>query len=69
MKKLLFVSVCVALLGLMVTSCSKGCKCKIKTDVTGMAPVFEDENMSSKDCKDMQKQLNDEAGMDMYRCN
>ena len=70
MKKLLVLVSAVFMLAAVSTSCNKtGCECYIKTDVTHMAPVFQDENMSKSDCQAKQKELNDEAGIDMYRCN
>lgn len=70
MKKVLAVVSAVLMLAAISTSCNKtGCECYIKTDVTHMAPVFQDESMSKSDCQAKQKELNDEAGIDMYRCN
>ena len=69
MKKVLVLVSAVFMLAVVATSCNKtGCECYIKTDVTHMAPVFQDENMSSSDCKAKQDELNAEAGIDMYRC-
>lgn len=68
MKKLLFLLACTTLLAVCATSCSKGCTCTIKTDITGAAPIFEDENMNADDCAAMEVKLNDEAGMEMYKC-
>lgn len=68
MKKIVSGLACVALLVVCATSCSKGCTCKLKTDITGSSPVFEDASMNADDCAAMQVKLNEELGVDMYRC-
>ncbi|MBO7586551.1 MAG: hypothetical protein J6T13_05160 [Bacteroidales bacterium] len=68
MKKILVLVSAAFLLAAVSTSCSKGCHCYVKTDVTHAMAVFEDENMNKDDCKAMEKKLNDEAGLDMYKC-
>lgn len=68
MKKILVILASVALLAAISTSCGKGCTCYVKTDLYHVSPVFEDENMNKSDCDAKQAELNDEAGMDFYRC-
>ncbi len=69
MKKIIAICFAVVLLAAVSTSCGKGCHCYLKTDITHMMPVFEDENMSKEDCQAMEAQLNDEAGFpDFYNC-
>ncbi len=70
MKKALLLVSAVLLLAAFSTSCSKGCHCYVKTDVTNSFPVFEDESMSKEDCKAMEQKLNEEEGMGMtiYKC-
>lgn len=69
MKKALTLIAALFILAFVASSCNKtGCYCYVKTDVSHIAPVFEDENMSKSDCKAKQDELNAEAGMDFYRC-
>lgn len=68
MKKALLVIAAVACLAVVSTSCGKGCHCYVKTDITHIAPVFEDESMNKSDCAAKEQALNDEAGMDFYNC-
>lgn len=70
MKKVLVLVSAVFMLAAVSTSCSKGCHCYVKTDVTHAFPVFEDESMGKEDCKAMEQKLNEEEGMGMsvYKC-
>lgn len=69
MKKILMVCAAVALLGLLSTSCSKGCHCYLRTDVAHLTPVFEDETMNDADCEAQEARMNEEAGFaDFYVC-
>ena len=71
MKKVLVLVSAVFMLAVVSTSCNKtGCHCYVKTDVTHITPpVYEDETSTKAECKAMQDKLNEEAGMDFYRCN
>ena len=69
MKKVLVLVSAVFMLAAVSTSCNKtGCHCYVKTDVAHLAPVYEDETSTKDECKAMQNTLNDEVGMDFYRC-
>ncbi|MDD6185338.1 MAG: hypothetical protein PUB29_06910 [Bacteroidales bacterium] len=69
MKKLLVLVSAVFMLAAVSTSCNKtGCHCYVKTDVAHLAPTYEDETSTKEECKAMQDKLNEEAGMDFYRC-
>lgn len=69
MKKTLVLVSAVLLLAGITTSCSKtGCHCYFKTDITHVAPVFEDENMSKEDCKAKEAELNEEEGVNIIQC-
>ena len=46
----------------------QGCHCYVKTDVMHLAPAYEDETSTKEECKAMEAQLNEEAGMDFYKC-
>ena len=58
------------MLAAITTSCSKGCHCYIKSDVTHSFPVFEDENMNEEECQAMEQKLNEEEamGVSIYKC-
>ena len=69
MKKLLVLVSAVFMLAAVSTSCNKtGCHCYVKTDVMHLAPAYEDETSTKEECKAMEAQLNEEAGMDFYKC-
>lgn len=69
MKKLLVLVSAVFMLAAVSTSCNKtGCHCYVKTDVAHLAPAYEDETSTKEECKAMQDKLNEEVGMDFYRC-
>lgn len=70
MKKVLVLVSAVFMLAAVSTSCNKtGCHCYVKTDVMHVASVYDDETSNKEECKAMQDKLNEEAGMDFYRCN
>jgi hypothetical protein len=70
MKKVMVLVSAVFMLAAVSTSCNKtGCHCYVKTDVMHVAPAYEDETSTKEECKAMQDKLNEEAGMDFYRCN
>ena len=57
------------MLAAVSTSCNKtGCHCYVKTDAMHVAPVYEDETSNKEECKAMQDKLNEEVGMDFYKC-
>ena len=68
MKKILVLISAVFMLAAVSTSCSKGCHCYLKTDVTHAVPVFEDESMSKDECKAQEQKLNEEVGAEIYKC-
>ncbi len=69
MKKVLVLIATVFMLGAVSTSCNKtGCECYLKTDVMHVAPAYSNDNMTKEECAAMQDQLNDEAGMNVYKC-
>ncbi len=69
MKKLFVLCASVILLAGLCSSCGKGCHCYLKTDVTHMMPVFEDESMNKSDCQAKEAELNEESGFpDFYNC-
>ena len=71
MKKVLVLVSAVFMLAAVSTSCNKtGCHCYLKTDVAHITPpAYEDETSTKEECKAIQDRLNEEAGMDFYRCN
>lgn len=69
MKKVLAIVSAVLMLAAISTSCNKtGCTCYYTTDVTHVAPLFQDENMSKDDCKKVQENYNNELGVNLVKC-
>ena len=69
MKKVLVLVSAVFMLAAVSTSCSKtGCHCYVKTDVMHLAPVYEDETSTKDECKTVEAQLNEEEGLNIYKC-
>ena len=69
MKKVLVLVSAVFMLAAVSTSCNKtGCHCYVKTDIMHLAPVYEDETSTKEECKAIEAQLNEEEGMNIYKC-
>lgn len=69
MKKVLVLVSAVFMLAAVSTSCNKtGCHCYVKTDIMHIAPVYEDETSTKEECKAIEAQLNEEEGMNIYKC-
>lgn len=69
MKKVLVLVSAVFMLAVMSTSCNKtGCHCYVISDIMHLAPVYEDETSNKEECKAIEAQLNDEEGMNIYKC-
>jgi len=70
MKKVLVLVSAVFMLAAVATSCNKtGCHCYVKTDVMHMVPQYEDETSTKEECKAIEKRLNEEEGVNIYKCN
>jgi len=69
MKKVLVLVSAVFMLAAVSTSCNKtGCHCYVKTDIMHLAPVYDDETSTKEECKAIEAQLNEEEGMNIYKC-
>jgi hypothetical protein len=69
MKKVLVLVSTVLLLAAVSTSCNKtGCHCYLKADLFHVAPEYEDETSTKEECKAIEADLNEEAGMNAYKC-
>lgn len=69
MKKVLVLVSAVFMLAAVSTSCNKtGCHCYVKTDIMHIAPVYEDETSTKEECKAIEAQLNEDEGMNIYKC-
>lgn len=69
MKKVLTIVSAVLMLAAISTSCNKvGCHCYVKTDIMHLSPVYEDETSNKDECKAMEAQLNEEEGVNIYKC-
>ena len=69
MKKVLVLVSAVFMLAVMSTSCNKtGCHCYVISDIMHLAPVYEDETSNKEECKAIEAQLNEEEGMNIYKC-
>ena len=69
MKKVLVLVSAVFMLAAVSTSCNKtGCHCYVKTDIMHLAPVYEDETSTKEECKAIEAELNEEEGMNIYKC-
>lgn len=69
MKKVLAIASAVLMLAAISTSCNKaGCHCYVKTDIAHLAPVYEDETSTKDECKAIEAQLNEDEGMNIYKC-
>lgn len=69
MKKVLMIIAAFFMISIAATSCNKtGCECYLKADIFHIAPEFSDDNMTKEECKAMEKQLNEQEGMDIYKC-
>ena len=57
------------MLAAVSTSCNKtGCHCYNKADIMHLAPVYDDETSTKEECKAIEAQLNEEEGMNIYKC-
>lgn len=69
MKKVLVIVSAALMLVAISTSCSKvGCHCYAKTDIAHIAPVYEDETSTKDECKAMETKLNEEEGINIFKC-
>lgn len=69
MKKVLVLVSAVFMLAIVSTSCNKlGCRCYMKGDVLNLVPEYQDETSTKEECKAIEAELNEEAGMDFYKC-
>ena len=69
MKKVFVLVSAVFMLAVVSTSCNKtGCHCYIKTDIMHLMPEYEDETSTKEECKAIETRLNEEEGMNIYKC-
>jgi ABC-type phosphate/phosphonate transport system substrate-binding protein len=69
MKKVLVLVSAVFMLAVVSTSCNKtGCHCYVKTDIMHIAPEYEDETSTKEECKAIEQRLNEEEGINIYKC-
>ncbi|MBO7494802.1 MAG: hypothetical protein J6T87_11755 [Bacteroidales bacterium] len=69
MKKVLAIVSAVLMLAAITTSCNKkGCTCYYTTDITHVAPLFQNDEMTKDECKAQQEYYNNELGVNLVKC-